>query len=70
MGILATMVDNCITKAITSNVKSLEEQDGGKQYFVGQTTAELQAVFMQKHGKETKIKDFNIVKEGKFSCKL
>ena len=32
-------------KTIPCDVKSREEQYGVKQYFVGQTTAELQAIF-------------------------
>ena len=35
------MFDDCIIKIISFNVESREEQDGGKQFLVGPTTAEL-----------------------------
>ena len=38
------MFDDCMTKAISSDAESREEQDGSKYSFVGQTTAELQAI--------------------------
>ena len=44
-GVLVAMFDNCIIKTMPSDAESCEEQDGGKQYFVGQTTTKLQAVF-------------------------
>ena len=50
-------------------------KDGDKQYFVGQMLAKLQAVFnlrtcSKRHGKEMKIKNFNLTKKGNFPCKL
>ena len=39
------MFNNYIRKNTLSKAESCEEQDGSKQNFVGQTTAELQAVF-------------------------
>ena len=45
LGALVIMFDNCIIKTISSNAKSQDEPDCGKQYFLGQTTAKLQAVF-------------------------
>ena len=44
-GIKAGMFDNCIIKTIPSDAKLCEKQDGGKQHFLGQTTADLEAVF-------------------------
>ena len=41
---LAAIFNDCIIKTISSDVESCEEQDGGKYLFVGQTTAELQAI--------------------------
>ena len=34
--ILAAMFDDCVVKTILSDAKSREEQDGGKQFLVGQ----------------------------------
>ena len=72
-GVLVAMFDKCKIK-IPSNAESCEKQGGGKQYFVGQTTAELQAIFhldvAKKIEKKLKIKDFNLAEEGNFPCKL
>ena len=38
------MFNDCIIKTISSDAESCEEKDGGKYLFVGQTTAELQAI--------------------------
>ena len=45
LGIQAAIFDNFIIKTIPSDAESCEIQDGGKQYYVGQTTAKLQVVF-------------------------
>ena len=50
------MFDDCIIKTISSNAESREEQDGGKHSFLGQTTAELQAVFQLHVAKNTEKK--------------
>ena len=42
--VLTTMFNDCTVKTISSDAESLEEQDGSKYSFVGQTTAELQAI--------------------------
>ena len=57
---MAAILDNYIIKTIPSVAESREEQDGSNQTFVGQTIAELQAVFHlstcnEKQGKEMKI---------------
>ena len=44
MHVLAAMFDDCVIKTISSDVESLEEQDGSKYSFVGRMTAELQAI--------------------------
>ena len=41
---LAAIFYGCVIKTISSDAESHEEQDGGKHLFVGQTTAELQAI--------------------------
>ena len=69
--ILAAMFDDCIIKTLSFDAESREEQDGGKYSFVGQTTAELQAVFkLHVAGKEAKTKDFKLAEKGSFPCKL
>ena len=40
--VLAVMFNDCITKTILSDAR--EEQDGSEYFFVGQMTAELQAI--------------------------
>ena len=56
--VLAAMFNDCIIKTISSGAGSREEQDGSKHSFIGQTTAELQAILqvyvmknMEKKGK-------------------
>ena len=39
------MFNGYVIKTIPSNAESLEEHGGSKQHFLGQTMAELQAVF-------------------------
>ena len=41
---LVAISNDCIIKAISPDVESCEEQDGGKHLFVGRTTAGLQAI--------------------------
>ena len=50
------MFNDYITKAISSNAETHEEQDGGKYSFVGQTTAELQAILQVYVTKSTEKK--------------
>ena len=50
------MFDDCIIKTISSDAESREEQDGSKYLFVGQTTAELQAILQVYVMKNTKQK--------------
>ena len=42
--VLAAMFDDRVIKTISSDAESREEQDGGKNSFVGQTTVELHAI--------------------------
>ena len=58
LGVLAAMFNYCVIKTIPSNAKSHEEQDGYKQYFVGQTMAKLQAVFHLQVAKNTENQRF------------
>ena len=68
------MFDDCIIKTIPSDAESREEQDSGKQCFVGQMTAEFQAVFQlvvaktQKRNKSQTL--ISLAEEGSFPCKL
>ena len=52
---MAAIFDDCI---IITDAESCKEQNGGKQFLVGQTTAKLQAVYQlhltKKRGKKAK----------------
>ena len=50
------MFNDCIIKTILSDAESREEQDGSKYSFVGQTTAELQAILLVYVTKNTEKK--------------
>ena len=55
-GILTAMFDDCVIKTILLDAESHEEQDGSKQFLVGQTMAELQAIFQPQVTKNTEKK--------------
>ena len=71
MVVPAAMLDNF---AIPSDVKSCEEQNGSKQYFVGQNDGRVTGRFSsrcsEKHRTEVKIKNFNLAEEGKSLCRV
>ena len=68
--VLSAIFSYYVIKTIPSDAKSCEDQDGSKQKFLGQTTANFLPRCDGKHERETKTKYLNPAKDGEFPCKL